>query len=121
MWKSGSDHPLGVSPRSIVAGRMSAYGDLLKTPGVARIVSAQLIARLPAGMLSLGVLMHVEQTHDSYGAAGLVLAALSIGQAVSGPLLGRWMGACCLAASRSLSNWISPFGPYRLSIALSEW
>lgn len=121
MWKSGSDHPLGVSPRSIVAGRMSAYGDLLKTPGVARIVSAQLIARLPAGMLSLGVLMHVEQTHDSYGAAGLVLAALSIGQAVSGPLLGRWMGAWRMRPVIAITMAVCTAAIAVLALALPVW
>ncbi|WP_150308104.1 MFS transporter [Planctomonas psychrotolerans] len=71
---------------------MSSYSNLLKTPGVARIISAQLLARLPSGMLSLAFLMHIERIHDSYGAAGLVLAATSIGQAVAGPLTSRWMG-----------------------------
>ena len=71
---------------------MNAYIDLLKTPGIARIIAAQLTARLPSGMLSLAILLHVEQIHDSYGAAGLVLAATSVGQAVAGPLTSRWMG-----------------------------
>jgi MFS family permease len=64
----------------------------LKTPGVARIIAAQLTARLPNGMLSLAYLLHVQYVHHSYGAAGLVLAATSIGQAIAGPLTSRWMG-----------------------------
>ena len=71
---------------------MSTYGSLLKTPGVARIIAAQLTARFPFGMLSLAYLIHIEHIHHSYGAAGLVLAATSIGQAISGPLTSRWMG-----------------------------
>ena len=71
---------------------MSSYVDLLKTPGVARIIAAQLTARFPSGMLSLAYLLHVERVHDSYAAAGLVLAATSVGQAVAGPLTSRWMG-----------------------------
>src|SRR5690606_19778599 len=66
--------------------------DLLKTRGVGRIMAAQLTARFPSGMLSLAILLHVEQVHDSYGAAGLVLAATSVGQAMAGPLTSRWMG-----------------------------
>jgi MFS family permease len=65
---------------------------LLKTPGVARIIAAQLAARFPNGMLSLAFLLHIEQVTGSYGSAGLVLAATSVGQAVSGPLTSRWMG-----------------------------
>lgn len=59
---------------------------------MARIIAAQLTARFPNGMMSLAVLLHVEQITGSYGAAGLVLAAASIGQATSGPVTSRWMG-----------------------------
>ncbi|ROQ38628.1 putative MFS family arabinose efflux permease [Frondihabitans sp. PhB188] len=71
---------------------MGAYSNLLKTPGVARIIAAQLTARFPFGMLSLAFLLHVEHVTHSYGAAGIVLAATSVGQAISGPLTSRWMG-----------------------------
>jgi len=71
---------------------VKSYLDLLKTRGVARIMSAQLLARFPNGMLSLAYLIHIEHIAHSYGAAGLVLAATSIGQAVAGPLTSRWMG-----------------------------
>lgn len=71
---------------------MRGYLELLAVPGVARIMSAQLVARFPTGMLSLAILLHVERAHESYGAAGLVLAAMSIGQAIAGPLTSRWMG-----------------------------
>ncbi|MCD2444317.1 MFS transporter [Agromyces sp. SYSU K20354] len=71
---------------------MGSYSELLKTSGVARIIAAQLTARFPSGMLSLAFLLHVEQQTGSYGAAGLVLAATSIGQAVAGPLTSRLMG-----------------------------
>ena len=71
---------------------MKSYLDLLRTPGVGRIIAAQLTARFPSGMLSLAFLLHIEHTLGSYGAAGLVLAATSIGQAAAGPLTSRWMG-----------------------------
>lgn len=71
---------------------MKTYAELLRTPGVARVLAAQLAARFPGGMLSIGLLIHIEGIFHSYGAAGVVLAALSVGQAISGPLLGRWMG-----------------------------
>lgn len=57
------------------------------------MIAAQLTARFPNGMASLGILLHVEQQTGSYGAAGLVLAATSVGQAVAGPVTSRWMGA----------------------------
>lgn len=71
---------------------MKKYADLLKTRGVARIISAQLTARLPSGMISLAYLLHIERIFESYGLAGLVLAATSLGQALAGPLTSRMMG-----------------------------
>jgi MFS family permease len=71
---------------------VSSYLSLLKTPGVARVIGAQLTARFPFGMLSLAFLIHLERVYDSYGAAGLVLGAMSIGQAIAGPLTSRLMG-----------------------------
>ena len=99
---------------------MAGYSELLRVPGVARIIAAQLTARFPSGMTSLAVLLHVEQSTGSYGAAGIVLAALSIGQAISGPVTSRWMGVwgmrrvltltavVCAAAVFALA--LNPFG-----------
>ncbi len=71
---------------------MNSYWGLLKTKGVARIMASQLTARLPSGMIALGLLIHVEGIFHSYGSAGLVLAATSIGQAIAGPITSRLMG-----------------------------
>ncbi|HKT57299.1 MAG TPA: MFS transporter [Microbacterium sp.] len=71
----------------------SGYRELLRSPGVGRIIAAQLTARFPMGMTSLAVLLHVQHTTGSYGDAGLVLAAASVGQAVAGPVTSRWMGS----------------------------
>ena len=71
---------------------MKRYANLLKTRGVAQIIAAQLTARLPSGMISLAYLLHIELLFDSYGLAGLVLAATSLGQAVAGPVTSRLMG-----------------------------
>jgi len=43
-------------------------------------------------MISLAYLLHIERLFDSYGLAGLVLAATSLGQAIAGPLTSRMMG-----------------------------
>lgn len=72
---------------------MKTYADLMRIPGVARLLFSQLFARFPGGMLSLGLLIHIEGIFHSYGVAGLVLASLSVGQAAAGPLTSRWMGA----------------------------
>lgn len=64
----------------------------MKTKGVARIMVSQLTARLPSGMIALALLIHIEGIFHSYGSAGLVLAASSIGQAIAGPITSRLMG-----------------------------
>lgn len=51
-----------------------------------------MLARFPAGMLSLVILLHMEQIFHNYTSGGIVLAALCIGQATAGPITTRWMG-----------------------------
>lgn len=97
---------------------MNSYVDLLRTPGVARIIAAQLTARFPSGMISLGFLLHMERIFDSYGAAGIVLAATSVGQAISGPLTSRLMGV--LGMRRVLVTTIAVCAAALTAIALLE-
>jgi MFS family permease len=95
---------------------VNAYVSLLRTPGVARIIAAQLTARFPGGMLSLGFLLHMQHIFGSYGSAGLVLAATSVGQAVSGPLTSRWMGVWGMRPVLALTTSICAFS--LLAVAL---
>ena len=71
---------------------MNVYLELRRSPGVYRIIAAQLLARFPFGMLSITVLLHIELVYGNFTSAGLILAAQSIGQAISGPIAGRLMG-----------------------------
>lgn len=64
----------------------------MRSPGLARLLISQLVARFPSGMLSLAVLMHVEQQHHDWTSAGAVLACISIGQGIAGPFTSRLMG-----------------------------
>jgi ABC transporter, permease protein len=88
---------------------------LLKTPGLARIVATQLLARMPAGMFSIGLLMHSEHVYGNYASGGAVLAALSIGMAVAGPVISRQLSrwgtlpvllTCLLLATAALTPMI---------------
>jgi MFS family permease len=71
---------------------MATYLQVLSRPGVLRVVSSQLFARFPFGLMSLAFVLHIQQISGSYALAGLALGLETIGVAVSGPLLGRWMG-----------------------------
>ncbi|WP_332603562.1 MFS transporter [Arthrobacter sp. S2(2024)] len=71
---------------------MNAYRVLFSNRGVARVLSSQLFARLPLGLFSIGILMHVEALTDSFATAGLVVASVSVGQATIMPLASRLAG-----------------------------
>jgi MFS family permease len=65
------------------------YADVLGAPGVARVVVAALLGRLPAGMAPLATLLVVRGEGRSYAVAGLVVAASSLATAIGWPLWGR--------------------------------
>jgi MFS family permease len=79
-----------------------AYRGLLAEPGLRRLVIADACARLPQGMVSITVLL-VAAEHASMAVAALVVAAYTLGQAVTGPVRGRLadrhglspVAACC--------------------------
>ncbi len=70
---------------------MKRYGELLRIPGLVAVVLSQLIARFPGGMLSLGILIHLQRQTGNFTIPGLTLAAMSIGQAIASPLSSRLM------------------------------
>ena len=68
---------------------MSVYARILRTPGVALIVFATLIGRMPIGISGLAILLFVEDVTGSFAAAGLCTGALALGSAAGAPLAGR--------------------------------
>ncbi|GAA2679239.1 MFS transporter [Nonomuraea recticatena] len=68
---------------------MKSYLDVLATPGAWRFLTPALVARLPYAMLQMGILLLVQWSTGSYGAAGVASAAAAISQAVIGPQTGR--------------------------------
>ncbi len=65
------------------------YYALLRRPHVAWLLASSLVGRLPAGMMSLALILRVTDSGGSYARAGLVSGAYVAGVAVSGPMLGR--------------------------------
>src|SRR3954447_10586525 len=55
----------------------------------ARLLSLSIIARLPATMLSLGLLVHAQRLTGSFAVAGLVTGVYAAALGLGGPLLGR--------------------------------
>jgi MFS family permease len=77
---------VGVSEQS--AG-LRRYADVLTAPGVARVVWAALLGRLPNGMAPLATVLLVRGEGRSYAVAGVVVAAGSLASAIGWPLWGR--------------------------------
>jgi MFS family permease len=62
---------------------------IVSTPGLMRVLTASVIARLPVAMLGIGLLVHAEHLTGSFAAAGAVAAAYAAATGIGGPLLGR--------------------------------
>jgi predicted MFS family arabinose efflux permease len=74
---------------------VQVYARILKTPGVAAIVAATLVGRLPIGISGLAILLYVQEVSGSFAAAGACAGALALGSAAGAPLQGRvvdWRG-----------------------------
>lgn len=87
---------------------MPSYSSVLSRPGVARVMGTQLLARFAFGMMSLAIVLHVQQMYKSYTIAGIALGAETIGAAISGPLIARrlskWGPARVLRLVASISS-----------------
>jgi predicted MFS family arabinose efflux permease len=57
--------------------------------GVWRLFALSVIARLPAEMFSIGLLVHAQHLTGSFGVAGVVAGVYAIGLGIGGPLVGR--------------------------------
>lgn len=68
---------------------MPSYSAVLSRPGVARVMGTQLLARFAFGMMSLAIVLHVQQMYHNYTVAGIALGAETVGAAISGPLIAR--------------------------------
>jgi MFS family permease len=68
---------------------VSVYAGILRTPGVAVVVLATLIGRLPIGISGLAILLYVREVTGSFAAAGIATGALALGSALGAPFQGR--------------------------------
>ncbi len=65
------------------------YRDVLTTPGAAASEGLSLLARLPAGMTALLLVVLLERRTGTFAAGALVTAAVAVGAGASSPLRGR--------------------------------
>src|ERR1700754_687155 len=77
----------------IVPGLMRQYLEILRTPHVARLFAASLLARLPMGINGLAIVLLVKAETGSFGAAGAAAGALALRSGAWGPLTARLIDA----------------------------
>jgi MFS family permease len=65
------------------------YVAILRTPHVAPLLLASMLARLPFGLYALAVVLYLAEARDSYAVAGLVDGAFGIGAAIGVPVQSR--------------------------------
>jgi MFS family permease len=66
-----------------------AYRRILAAPHVLQLTIASVVARLPVGMTGVAFVIYVHDRTGSFGAAGAVAGAGTIGLALTAPVLGR--------------------------------
>jgi MFS family permease len=66
-----------------------AYRRIFAAPHVLQLTIASVVARLPTGMTGVALVIYVHDRTGSFGAAGAVAGAGTIGLALTAPVLGR--------------------------------
>ncbi|MGN6275555.1 MAG: MFS transporter [Solirubrobacterales bacterium] len=65
------------------------YRRIFATPHVLSLAAASVVARLPGGMVGIGLVIFVHARTGSFGTAGAAAGAYTLGLALTAPLLGR--------------------------------
>jgi MFS family permease len=68
---------------------LALYRRILQTPQLGTLFAAALVARLPMGALSLGLVLFLREESGSFATAGAVAAAFALCAGVFSPLQGR--------------------------------
>jgi MFS family permease len=98
----------GVQPSS----GLTAYRRVFAAPGVRPMVLFGLLARIPIGMGGVALILYVHSKTGSFGAAGVVAGAFTIGLGLTGPPLARLV-------DRHGSKWVVVPGSIVMAAALA--
>jgi MFS family permease len=99
---------------------MGTYRDILRVPGVLNVTTSQLCARLPLGILTLAILLHVQGLTHSYSLAGTVVASVGAGEAVAMPMTARLAGRVGVARTLMTAAIVNAAGTLGLALAGSS-
>src|SRR5690242_3558314 len=65
------------------------YAAFFQLPGVVRLLGIAFFARMPIGMMSLSMLMHLREISGSFAFAGAMVGSYLIAMAATAPIQGR--------------------------------
>lgn len=68
---------------------MAIYGRILRVPGLAVLIAATTITRLPFAINGLAVILFLRDTTGSFATAGLAAGALALGAGIGAPMSAR--------------------------------
>ena len=83
------DKSVGLSHAGRIPGPLRPYAEIFRVPGAWRFSAAGVIGRMPMSMFGLGTVLLISATTGTYGVAGAVSAAGSVGYAVCSPRIAR--------------------------------
>jgi MFS family permease len=82
---------------------LTHYAAFLRLPDVRRLLAIALVMRMPVGMMSLGMLMHLRELSGSFafagGMVGTYLVAMAAGAPIQGRLIDRYGPTATLAVT----------------------
>src|ERR1700759_2779977 len=68
---------------------LAAYRAVLGTPGARAVALSSILARVPTGMGGVAIILFVHARTGSFGDAGIVTGAYTVGVGLTGPPLAR--------------------------------
>src|SRR5204862_5091572 len=76
------------SPRDYVRG-VTQYGALIRTPRMARLYAAMIVARMPIGIEGIATVLFLRHEGRSFAVAGAAAGGLALGSALAAPFIAR--------------------------------
>ena len=84
------------------------YRRFLRLPDTAALLAVALVARMPIGMLSLALLMHLRALVGSFATAGAIVGGYLVASALVAPILGRTVDRRGLTGVLLLTGTVQP-------------
>ena len=93
------------------------YAAFFRMPDVARLLAMAVVARMPIGTVTLGMLLHVRALTGSFAVAGATVGSYLAASAVTAPIVGRFIDRRGPHLALAVTGIVSPSALFVLWIA----